>query len=210
MIKPSKDGNFLWFIPPEGSTIGEAEYPLVYANTCPKCNNLIQAVFMTNKKVDPKPWEEIFTQVLDANGKYKRIIPGRSKRSRSRYSVTTLGRGSIISAQLIRYTDHFDRKEDVNNTPICKFVALSSVIPEYRIYDMLLTHFLDPSKYDIKDSDYDSIKDRLLTNYSGTDQYAFVEAIGKGPECVLVSRTAYQWFMQEVTNKYAKPYQPSV
>lgn len=210
MIRPSKDGQLLWFIPPDKSNVPEAEFPLVYAHTCPKCNNLVQAVFMTDKRINPKPWEEIFTRVLDTNGKFKRIIPGRSERSRSRYSVTTLGRGSLTSAQLIRYTEHFDRREDVVNTPVCNFVAVSSVIPEYRVYDMMLTLFMDPSKFSIKDSDYPSIKEELLSKYSGAEQYAFVDAIGKGPECVFISRTAYQWFMQEVTNKFAKPYQSPV
>jgi hypothetical protein len=154
VIKPSKDSKLLWFIPPEKSKEQELEFPLVYAHTCPKCNNLVQALFMTNKRIEPKPWEEIFTKILDSNGKYKRIIPGRHERHRSRYTVTPIGRGSSISAELIRFTEHFERKEDVNNQPVCNFVAISSVIPEYRVYDMLLAQLMDPSRYSIKDSDY--------------------------------------------------------
>lgn len=210
MIRPSKDGQLLWFIPPEKSNVPEAEFPLVYAHTCPKCNNLVQAVFMTDKRINPKPWEEIFTKVLDTNGKFKRIIPGRYERARSRYSITTLGRGSLVSAQLIKYTEHFDRKEDVVNTPVCNFVAISSMIPEYRVYDMILAQFMDPSKYSIKDSDYTEIRDKLLSGYSGVDQYSIVNAVGTGPECIFISRTSYQWYLQEVINKFAKPYQPPV
>lgn len=210
MIKPSKDGTKLWFIPPEKSKEQELEFDLVFATTCPKCNNLVQAVFLTNKRIDPRPWEEIFTKVLDSTGKYKRIIPGRHERHKSRYSVETIGRGSTVSAQVIKFTEHFERREDVVNSPICNFVAISSVIPEFRVYDMLLAQLMNPAQYSVKDSDYPGIKTQLLNKYSGADQYAFVDAIGAGPECVFVSRTAYQWFLQEVINKFFKPYQSPV
>jgi|SRR5665213_942652 len=210
MIKPSKDGTKLWFIPPDKSHEEEKEFDLVYAHTCPKCNNLVQAVFITDKRIDPKPWEELFTKILDGNGSYKRIIPGRSSRGRSRYSITTLGRGATISAQMIRYTEHFDRKEDVLNAPVCNFVAISSVIPEYRVYDMLLCAYMDPSKFNVKDKDWPAIKDQMINKYTGYDQYAFADAVGNSPECVFVSRTAYQWFLQEVVMKYMKPYEPPV
>lgn len=211
MIKPSKDETKLWFLPPEKSHEQEMEFPLVYAHTCPKCNNLVQAVFMTDKKIDPKPWEEIFTKTLDSLGKFKRIIPGRNDRFRSRYEVTTLGRGNHVSAELIRFTEHFDNKEDVNTQSICNFIAVSSVIPEYRVYDMLLAQFMDPAQYVVKDQDYEAVKTYLRDKYhSGPDQYAFVPAAGKGPECVYVSRTAYQWFLAEAVGKYFKPYQPPV
>src|SRR5208282_4715534 len=132
MIRPSKDGKKLWFLPPEKSTEQELEFDLVYAHTCPKCNNLVQALFMTDKRIEPKPWEEIMTKQLDAQGHFKRIIPGRHDRFRSRYDVQVIGRGSHVSAELIRFTEHFERKEDPNNTPICNFVTISSTIPEYR------------------------------------------------------------------------------
>lgn len=210
MIKPSTDGKKLWFIPPEKSKEQELEYELVYAHVCPKCNNLVQALFMTDKRVDPKPWEEIYTKILDGQGHYKRIIPGRNERSRSRYAITTIGRGAAISAQLIRYTEHFDRKEDVVNTPVCNYVAISSTIPEYRAYDILLALLINPSQYSIKDMDWPTIKDQLEKKYSGPDQYVFSPAVGNGPECVYASRTAYQWFLQQAVSKYAKPYQPPV
>jgi hypothetical protein len=215
MIRPSKDGKMLWFIPPDKSHEQEMEFPLVYATTCPKCNNLVQAVFLTNKKIDPRPWEEIFTKVLDGDGKYKRIIPGRHAKHRSRYSVTTLGRGSTISAQMIRYTEHFEKRDDPINTPVCNFVAISSMIPEYRVYDMLLAAFMNPLNYVVKDKDWPEIKERMEKKYSSYDQHAFADAVGpagaqSGPECIFVSRTAYQWFFQEVTMKYMKPYQPPV
>ena len=49
MIKPSKEGDKLWFIPPEKSQEQEIEFPLVYAHTCPKCGNLVQALFLTDR-----------------------------------------------------------------------------------------------------------------------------------------------------------------
>lgn len=212
MIRPSKDGKKLYFVPPDKSHEQEWEAELVYAHICPKCNNLVQAVFMTDKRIDPKPWEEIFTKVLDGEGKYKRIIPGRQERFRSRYSVVPIGRGSSVSAELIRFTEHFDRKEDVINTPICNFVAISSEIPEYRVYDMLLAAYMDPSRYNLKDENYETVKEQLLNKYQGSDQYSFADAIGpkgsaSGPECVFMSRTSYQWFLQEVCGKYMKAYQ---
>jgi hypothetical protein len=210
MIRPSKDGSKLYFVPPDKSKEQELEFDLVYAHICPKCNNLVQALFMTNKRIDPKPWEEIFTKQLDSEGKYKRIIPGRHERFRSRYSIATLGRGSSVSAELIRFTEHFDRKEDVINTPICNFVAISSVIPEYRVYDILVNAMMDPLKFSVKDSDYEGIKHALLTQYTGPDQYAFEDAIGKGPECVFMSRTAYQWYLQQAMGKFMKAYQNPV
>lgn len=210
MIKPNKEGDKLWFLPPEKSHEQELEFPLVYAHTCPKCMNMIQAVFMTDKRIDPKPWEEIMTKVLDKDGKYKRIIPGRSDRFRSRYIVETIGRAGHVSAELIRFAEHFDRKEDPNATPICNYTAISSSIPEYRVYDILLAQLLNPAQYSLKDSDYDGIKEKLLKNYSGPDQYAFVPSVGLGPEVVLVSRSVYQWFTTEAVGKFFKPYQPPV
>jgi hypothetical protein len=210
MIKPSKDGTKLWFLPPEKSNEQELEFPLVYAHVCPKCNNLVQALFMTDKKIDPKPWEEIFTKILDAQGHFKRIIPGRHDRFRSRYTVHTIGRGSSVSAELIRFTEHFDRREDPNNQPVCGFVTISSVIPEYRVYDILLVQNMDPARYNIKDEHWEAIKEKLLHSYSGVDQYSFVPAIGNGPECVMMSRTAYNWYMNEAVGKYFKPYTPPV
>lgn len=210
MIKPSKDGTKLWLLPPEKSGEQELEFPLVYAHTCPKCNNLVQALFMTDKRLDPKPWEEIYTKQLDKDNKFKRIIPGRSDRFRSRYTVQTLGRGATVSAELIRFAEHFERKEDVINAPICNFVAISSVIPEYRVYDLLLALYMNPSQYKVEDKDYEGIKERLLTKYSGPDQYCFVPAVGNGPECAFISRTAYGWFMNEAVAKFFKPYVPPV
>src|SRR3974390_680435 len=103
MIRPSKDGSLLYFVPPEKSQEQELEFPLVYAHICPKCNNLVQALFMTSKRIDPKPWEEIMTKTLDKDGHFKRIIPGRNIRFRSRYTIQTLGRGPHVSAELIRF-----------------------------------------------------------------------------------------------------------
>jgi hypothetical protein len=210
MIRPSKDGTKLWFLPPEKSMEQELEFDLVYTHTCPKCLNLVQALFMTDKKIDPKPWEEIMTKQLDAQGHFKRIIPGRQDRFRSRYNVHVIGRGSSVSAELIRFTEHFDRKEPADGTAICNFMAVSSVIPEYRVYDMLLAQGLNPAQYKIEDKYWEDIKEKLLHSYAGTDQYAFVDAVGKGPECVLMSRTAYNWYMNEAVGKYAKPYAPPV
>lgn len=210
MIKPSKDGKLLWFLPYEGSDVQEQEFPLVYAHVCPKCNNLVQALFMTDKRIEPKPWEEIYTKILDADSKFKIIRPGKHDRHRSRYTVTPIGRGTSVSAQLIRFTEHFERKEDVNNQPVCNFVAISSVIPEYRIYDMLLAQNMNPANYVIKDEYWPAVKDKLIHAYSGVDQYCFVPAIGTGPECVIMSRTAYNWYMNEAVGKYFKPYQAPV
>jgi hypothetical protein len=111
---------------------------------------------------------------------------------------------------MIRFTEHFDRKEDVNNLPICNFVAISSVIPEYRVYDMLLACLMDPSKYTVQDKDWAWIKSQMENKYTGSNQYAFADAVGTGPECAFISRTAYQWFLQEVLGKFLKPYQPPV
>lgn len=215
MIKPSKDGTKLWLIPPDKSKEEEREFDLVYATTCPKCQNLVQALFITDKKIDPKPWEEIFTKILDSEGHYKRIIPGRHERHKSRYSVSLIGRGAKISAQLIRFTEHFERKEDVVNAPVCNFVAISSAIPEYRIYDLLLAQYINPSNYKIEDKDYAGIKANIMNKYTGDQQYAFTEAVGpggaeSGPECVFISRTAYNWFINDIICKFQKAYQNPV
>ena len=210
MIKPSKDGKMLWFIPPDKSHEQEMEFPLVYAHVCPKCNNLVQALFMTDRRIDPKPWEEIFTKVLDKDGHYKRIIPGRQDRFRSRYEVHTIGRGNLVSAELIRFAEHFERREDPNNQPVCGFLAVSSTIPEYRINDMLLAQNMNPSNYILKDEYWPAIKDKLLKSYSGDQQYAFVPAVGKGPEVVIMSRNCYNWYMNEAIGSYFKPYQAPV
>lgn len=147
MLVLSKDGKKIFFTPPEKSTEQELEFDLVYGHRCPKCNNLVQALFMTDKKIDPKPWEEIMTRQLDKDGYFKRIIPGRHERFRSHYNIQTIGRGNAVSAELIRLTEHFERKEDVVNGNVCEFTVLSSVIPEYRVHDMLLANFLNPSEY---------------------------------------------------------------
>lgn len=216
MIKPSKDGTQLWFLPPEKSKgIEELDVDLVYSHTCPKCNNLVQAVFLTNKKISPKPWEEILTNQLDTDGHFKRIIPGRSERGRSRYSITALGRRGTISAELIRFTEHFDIKEDVANMPVCNYVAISSAIPEYLISDLVLACYMNPLQYKLEDKDWPAIKDQLINKYTGSNQYAFAPAVGpkgdnSGPECVFISRTAYQWFLQECLMSKMKPYQPPV
>jgi hypothetical protein len=186
------------------------EFDLIYAHVCPKCQNLIQALFTTNKRIEPNPWEEIFTRMLDEKGNYKRIIPGRHDRFKSRYEITTLGRGATISAELIRFKEHFDRGANPNDQPICNYMAISTVIPEYRVYDMLLATMLDPASYTIKDADYEHVKYKLEHSYSGHEQYAFVPAIGKGHEVVLVSRTPYRWFIQEAVSKFYKPYQQPV
>lgn len=210
MIKPSKDGTKLWFIPVEKTNEQEMEFDLIYAHVCPKCNNLVQALFKTDKRIDPKPWEEIMTKVLDKDGHFKRIIPGRQDRFRSRYSIQTIGRGASVSAELIRFTEHFDRKEPPDGSAVCGFVAITSVIPEFRVYDMLLAQNMNPAQYKIEDKHWDSIKDKLTHSYAGTDQYVFTPAIGDGPEAVLMSRNAYNWYMNEAVGKYCKPYQPPV
>ena len=150
------------------------------------------------------------TKLLDVQGHFKRIIPGRQDRFRSRYNVQTIGRGASVSAELIRFTEHFDRKEPADGSAICSFVAISSVIPEYRIYDMLLAQGMDPAKYKIEDQHWEHVKDKLLKAYSGVDQYAFVPAVGNGPELVVMSRTCYNWYMNEAVGKYCKPYAPPV
>ena len=211
MIRPSKDGKLLLFIPPEKTQEQELTFPLISANVCPKCNNLVQALFTTDKLIDPKPWEEIFTKVLDGQGQYKRLIPGRSDRHRSRYKSVPIGRGpSNLSAQLIRFEEHFERSSDPNNVAICGFLAINSVIPEYRVYDMLLTQGLNPAQYKIWDEHWDHIKEKLIHAYSGGDQYVFAPAIGEGPECVFMSRACYNWYINDALAKYIKPYVPPV
>src|SRR5271168_5489588 len=131
MIRTNKAGTHLIFSPPEKSQEEVLEFELVYAHICPKCNNLVQALFMTDERIEPKPWEEIMTKQLDAQGHFKRIIPGRHDRFRSRYSVHTIGRGSTVSAELIRFAEHFDLKEPSDGIAVCNFVTISSTIPEY-------------------------------------------------------------------------------
>jgi len=210
MIRPNKAGTHLIFSPPEKSQEEVLEFELVYAHICPKCNNLVQALFMTDERIEPKPWEEIMTKQLDAQGHFKRIIPGRHDRFRSRYTVHTIGRGAHVSAELIRFAEHFELKEPADGGTVCNFVTISSSIPEYRVYDMLLAQRMDPSKYNIEDKHWDHIKDKLEKSYSGTDQYVFVPAEGKGPEAVMMSRNAYNWYMNEAVGKYAKPWTPPV
>lgn len=207
MIRPSKDESKLWFIPPEKSGEQELEFDLVYAHVCPKCNNLVQALFLTDKFVDPKPWEEIMTKILDKSGHYKRIIPGRSDRFNSRYRSTPIGRGTAVSAQLIQFTEHFNPKVDLDNQPICEYVAISSGIPEFRIHDILLALAppLNPANYIVKDKDYESIRHTLSTGQLTQDWYIFTPAKGNGPEIIFALRKAHQWGLNNALGKFFKP-----
>lgn len=210
MLRFSPDGSELWFIPPEKTQEQELSFPLVYGHYCPKCNNLVQALFMTDKRIDPKPWEEIMTKQLDKDGHFKRIIPGRHERFRSRYSITTIGRGNVISAELIRLADHFEMKEDVSMTPVCNFLAINSAIPEYRLNDLILAHGLNPSQWLVQDKDYEEIKYKLVSGYPGSDIYAFVPATGTGPELAIVSRSNQQWVLNMALGNHLKPYKSPI
>ena len=210
MLRLSKDGTQLLFLPPEKTQEQELAFPLVYGYNCPKCNNLIEALFITDKKINPKPWEEILTKIQDKDGKFKRIIPGRNDRWHSRYEVKTIGRGSTISAELIRFTEHFEIKEDPQRTPLCGHVVVSSVIPEFRLHDLMIAHGISPAQYKVKDSDYDTIKSKMSIGYPQENLYTFLPAVGKGPEIILADRSMQQWILNMALQPYAKPYEPPI
>lgn len=205
MIKPSKDGKLLYFIPPEKSSEQELEFDLIQAYSCPKCNNLVQAIFHTDKLIDTKPWEEILTNQLEPDGiHFRRIIPGRSERFKSRYSNTILAPRNKIQAQMIKFTEHFDSRIHEGVNPLCNYVALTSLIPEYKLYDLMLLHNMDAKAYTINDSHYDIIKEGIMKSYNAADNYIIVPAIGNGPEAFFVNRQAQQWILNMTVQKFIK------
>lgn len=215
MIRPSKDGTKLYFVPPEKSGEQELEFDNIYSHICPKCNNLVSALFVTDKVVDPRPWEEILTHTLNKDGKYNRIIPGRNARYKSRYKVIPIGRKPSISAQMIQFSEHLTASSDPDSPEICEYLTILSEIPEFRVNDILLSLNppLDPKNYDIKDTDYNDIRSALgegllLGKGMSLDWYLFSPAIGKGPEAVHMLRKAQQWGVNLTIGKYFKSMNP--
>lgn len=204
MIRVSKDQKKLWFLPVEGTKECEKEFDLINAVTCPKCNNLIQALFITDTYIDPKPWEEIFTNQLDKDNKYKRLVPGKNHRYKSRYKVSIIGNGPLVSAEQIKLDLHFDPTYAKTDTVVCNFVATYSHVPEYRIQDVMLSleNKLNPQQYKFGDKDYATIKKEISNTFYGVEQYFFIPSVGDGPEVLIVERDAQQWVLNIALQKY--------
>jgi hypothetical protein len=107
------------------------ERELVYGHYCPRCMNVVQALFFTDEPVDLWPYEE--TNVMSTSkseekiGTILKIVPNReSKAGYTNYTVTPLrGAGSpAVAHDIFKYLDfviagRFDSAQRCEDKPLC-------------------------------------------------------------------------------------------
>lgn len=180
---------------------------LIMAHYCPICKNLIQAAFLTDKEVDPRPYEELNTVFKDSNGKLKVIRTGANSRFKSKYETTLVKRGDAISAQLIRLKEHFE-VPDGEGASICNYRAFFSFRPDVAFQYVLLNasnHNLDPSHYNITPKVLDYVeKECDEDNYTRGDYRRIYDIVDGKSTIWLVRHGAYDWVLGRALAKSYK------
>ena len=180
----------------------ELEFPLIYGHVCPRCENVIQAAFITDKPVDPRGYEEFFTTLRDKQGNIKVVRTGVHPRFKSKYETTLVQRGNKISAQMIRLGEHFDKNPEIEGL-LCHYTSYFSFRPDMALQQVLLNNGMNPSAYSFTAEDVEEIAVSLASSQYVKDEYLRVKDVaGSAPDAWIVKRGAYSWMLSPTLRPY--------
>ena len=183
----------------------ELSFPLIFGHICPKCENIIQAAFLTTKLVDPKGYEELNTTIRDTHGQRKVLRTGGNYRFKSKYETIPVQRGNNVSAQLIRLEEHFRIPDDAE-TCICYYMAFFSFRPDMALQQVMLHSNLNPSKYNLTDEALNDIENACIgQSYAREEFYRVHDVMGSKSDLWLRKHGAYDWVINRAVSTHLKP-----
>jgi len=183
----------------------ELSFKLIFGHICPKCGNVLQAAFFTDRAVDTRGYEEIKTTIRDEKTKELRVFrTGANNRFKSKYDSTLIQRGGVVSAQFIRLTEHFERTQD-DGTTICHFQAYFSFRPDMAIQYVILNNQLNPAIYDLSAKNLEKLAKHASSQPYMKDDYMQLHDEAGGASTIwLVKRGAYNWVLSTALQNYIK------
>lgn len=173
----------------DGKSFGfNKKYQLIFGYKCSTCDNVIQALFLTEESVDQRACEEtnMFTTSNFMDQKTKVFRPGTGKHFNSKYSSKLIQNKGLISAQFIKLDEHFEHKLDETHVPVCKLVSVFSFNPVVLIKNaIMLDGYVNPEDYSININNIEKVKESL--NYTNDILYE-KDIAGKFPDIWSVKR----------------------
>lgn len=184
--------------------IPEREYPLLYGHVCPRCQNIVQAVFVAKEKFPLVKYEE--TRVVDGVGKLigVRPAPG-TQHPKSCYQIKLYpGLGTQITLRYhvsdpatiegAHYRNSIGLPLEVGEVHVCSFTGLFSHREDLVLRDLYAAsnaHMLFPDYY----PDGFKLTDALQHSPDPSGRWAVVDAIGNGPKLLLLESYASIWWL---------------
>lgn len=209
-LRKKGEGSIISFEPYEGGLMDKpACRELLFGYTCPECNNVVEALFLTDFEVPPKLYEEIRLDSTDKDGNPKYLQPGKkgTKGHRlSHYSSTMIRRGEMVSAQHIKFLDHYLRILPEGVWTPCGYVSFRSYRADIMIQDAMLFKLIDPSNFEFNEKNVPSILAKIITPvYGGKMHYKIVkEFTGSDMDMLIVHRSAAPWQITHACGEYRK------
>jgi hypothetical protein len=228
--KPGNQDCHIKFTPRAGfkRTHRPIERELVYGHYCPRCMNVVQALFLTDEPVNLWPYEE--TNVMSTSkseekiGTILKIVPnGESKAGYTNYTVTPLrgagerGQHIVLKNHVLKYhgieqeTHTTDRYFEPGERT-CEYAGAFALREDLLIRDVC--HFMRLDVAAIEAYTLPSVEDFL----KGAVEYDFrsLPAYGSAPPVVLfprewlAQRRGQAWQLRSILQPCAKPKETNV
>jgi hypothetical protein len=179
---------------------------LIYGHFCTECQNLIQAAFLTDTAIDPKDYEELNTTIMDTHGQRKVIRTGVNSRFKSKYDINTIQRGSLISAELIRLKEHFDRHPyEPTWCSFCHYTAYFSFRYDIALQQILIDSGTNPNWFDLSQKNIPEILAALKDKGHSRESYVKLKDFaGRVPDVILVERGVYSRRISSLLKSFYK------
>ena len=201
------------------------EFPMVYGHRCPTCSNVIQAVFLTDQKVDLFPYEQtsILTQSKDEEkqGEVRAILPDtNSEEGYSCYHIdftNTVAGGSqkiVLRNHVLKLRALVERepngeglfeKGDRYYVKACTKIGIHALRDDLLMKDYCL--FANMSDVELRNYNLPPVSE-VITEFSGSSLGRLVPTIGQAPPLVLLERSdvvhGYGHVLRPVLKNYLK------
>lgn len=186
----------------KSGTGSKQEFPLVAGFVCPSCTNVLWALFLTDRQVDVRPYEEVRTQLKDNNGCYRYIQTGLLKSRNSLYEQSVLSDRETVSAQMIWLREHFERMTGEEKSTICKYRARHSMRPDIPLKEALLWS-RPHSTFTFKAEEMGNIKNKVSAYTAASERFKHVsDFAGKLPDLWLLGRESDTWYLENCLSKW--------
>ena len=199
------------------------ERELVYGHYCPRCMNVVQALFLTDEPVDLWPYEE--THVMSTSkseekaGTILKVVPnGESKAGYTNYTVTALrgagerGQHLVLKNHVLKYhgieqAKHTSDRYFEPGERTCEYAGVFALREDLLICDVC--HFMRMSVADIEHYSLPSVDGflKLAVDYD----FRSLPAYGNAPPVVVFPRDKLTntrncgWQMRTILQPFVKP-----
>ena len=228
--KPGDTNCRIRFVPRPGfkKTHKVIERELVYGHYCPRCMNVVQALFLTDEPVDLWPYEETHVISLSKdeakNGSILKVVPnGESKPGYMNYTVTPLrgagerGQHLVLKNHVLKYHGIDQQKHTTDRyfepgERTCEYAGAFALREDLLIRDVC--HFMRLDVAAIEAYHLPSVEDFL----KGAVAYDFrsLPAYGSAPPVVVFPRDKLTnnrncgWQMRIILQPFVKPTEQKV